>query len=114
MNRLLIFIIGLLGFCVAKSDGLAYSPDGGLNLYAACGNDMVNNVDFLGLYTLGDAQDSLARRKMPKTKRVGLSWIYFDSEVFNEWLIMERMRGPGGLHCQGVQAKFALGRMELR
>ena len=30
MNRLLISIIGLLGFCVAKADNLGYSPDGGL------------------------------------------------------------------------------------
>jgi len=30
MNRLLISIIGLLGFCVAKADGIAYSPDGGM------------------------------------------------------------------------------------
>ena len=67
--------------------------DGGLNLYVACGNDLVNHLDFLGAYTLGDAQDSLTRRKIPKTRRVGLSWIYFDSELFNEWLAMERMRG---------------------
>ena len=30
MNRLLISIIGLLGFCVAKADNLGCSPDGGL------------------------------------------------------------------------------------
>ena len=30
MNRLLISIIGLLGFCVANADNLGYSPDGGL------------------------------------------------------------------------------------
>ena len=30
MNRLLISIIGLLSFCVAKADNLGYSPDGGL------------------------------------------------------------------------------------
>jgi len=66
---------------------------GGLNLYVACGNDIVNHCDFLGFYTLGDAYDSLERRKVPKTKRVGLSYIYFDFEVFNEWLAMERTRG---------------------
>ncbi len=30
MNRLLISIIVLLGFCVAKAEGLVCSPDGGL------------------------------------------------------------------------------------
>ena len=30
MNRQLISIIGLLGFCAANADNLGYSPDGGL------------------------------------------------------------------------------------
>lgn len=67
--------------------------DGGLNLYVSCHNDMVNNVDPLGTYTLADAQGSLTRRGVPKTRRVGLSWIYFDAEIFDEWLRLERLRG---------------------
>ena len=67
--------------------------EGGLNLYVACENDMMNHYDALGMYTLGDAYERLASRKVPRTKRVGVSWMYSDSELFDEWLDMERMRG---------------------
>jgi hypothetical protein len=58
VNRLLISIIVLLGFCVANAVDLGYSPDGGLvsfgefdyvlNLYAYCGNDAVGWIDPYG------------------------------------------------------------------
>ena len=83
-----------------------YSPDtgrwttrdpmeekGGVNLHAFCENDPVNKYDPTGEYTLADAEASLVSKNIPKTRRVGLAWIYFDSEIFDEWLLLERLRG---------------------
>ena len=57
MNRLLISIIGLLSFCVAKADNLGYSPDGGLNLYVVCDNDTLNRCDPNGCIPLDTVWD---------------------------------------------------------
>ena len=64
------------------------------NLYQFVGNNPVKNVDPHGMYTLGDAEDSLREKGVPMH---GLTWhgndYYTDTQVLNEWLELERSRG---------------------
>lgn len=64
-----------------------------VNLYTFCGNDPVEKFDKDGLYTFADAEASLVQKHVPKTRRVGGSWIYFDYELFDEWLSLEKGMG---------------------
>jgi len=74
------------------------SPDpieeeGGVNLYCFVANDPINNVDALGLYTLGDAKTSLINKKIAKE---GSTWgfpTYSDKQIFDEWLTLENKQG---------------------
>jgi RHS repeat-associated protein len=65
--------------------------DGGdFNLYAYVGGDPVNWYDFYGLFSLGDAKKSLKKRKIPP-KSKGTFWdTYSDTQIFDEWLRLER------------------------
>lgn len=66
---------------------------GGENLYAFVKNNPINNVDVLGAYTLGDAEDSLKRRGVKGELHSWHGMEYSDVQVFDEWLRLERTRG---------------------
>lgn len=103
MNRLAATTLLLLIPIIA---GAFYSPQmrrwttrdpigekGGVNLYAFVENAAVINVDAIGMYTLGDAEDSLIERGVPMS---GSTWFgneYSDKQIFLEWLRLERTRG---------------------
>ncbi len=68
--------------------------NGGYNLYSFVNNDAVNQRDYLGLYTLGDAKNSLSKKGVEKD---GFEWtgnaghhVYTPTQVFNEWLVLEK------------------------
>ena len=63
------------------------------NLYQFVENNPVKHVDYLGAYTLGDAEDSLIKKGVPKGIRTWHGDRYSDVQLFNEWLVMERSRG---------------------
>ena len=63
------------------------------NLYAFVKNNPVGNVDSFGMYTLSDAEDSLTRRNIPKGVKTWYGGRYSDSQLFEEWLALERSRG---------------------
>jgi RHS repeat-associated protein len=84
--------------------------DGGLNLYGFCGNDGVNGVDAVGLYTITDARTSLRKRGVQElgssyqpiqkyrtdgTIGFGYEWVFYytESQIFDEWLRLEQTRG---------------------
>ena len=90
------------------------SPDpigerGGMNLYGMVGNDPINKHEILGLFSLGDALDSLERNAVPKdipaTPGVyvsggtvgvylpGTPAQYSDQKIFDEWYRLEKTRG---------------------
>ena len=63
------------------------------NLYQFVGNNPVKNVDPLGMYTLGDAEDSLIAKGVSKDIKTWHGDRYSDEQLFNEWLALERSRG---------------------
>lgn len=66
---------------------------GGENLYAFCANNSVSNVDSNGMYTLGDAEDSLVQRGIDREIRTWHGDEYSGRQLFEEWLRLERNRG---------------------
>ena len=53
-------------------------------------NNPVNNIDYLGLYTLSDAVDSLEEHGVDRLGRNNLGRsIYTDTQKFDEWLRLE-------------------------
>lgn len=95
---------------------------GGANLYGFVGNDAVNRRDSLGLYTLGDANDSLVARGVTPQHGVHVAetgYVYYgfsETQVFEEWLRLERSntawlkelpRCPKKLLCVDAKAKKA-------
>lgn len=63
------------------------------NLYQFVGNNPIKNVDPLGMYTLGDAEDSLIKKGVPPHIRTWHGDRYSDIQLFDEWLALERSRG---------------------
>lgn len=63
------------------------------NLYQFVGNNPVKNVDPHGMYTLGDAEDSLIKKGVPMHIKTWHGDSYSDIQLFNEWLELERSRG---------------------
>ena len=63
------------------------------NLYQFVGNNPVKNVDPHGMYTLGDAEDSLIEKGVPMHIKTWHGDRYSDIQLFNEWLALERSRG---------------------
>ena len=66
---------------------------GGENLYAFCANNPVSRIDPNGMYTLGDAEDSLSQRGVVRDVRTWHGDEYSDRQLFEEWLRLERTRG---------------------
>ena len=64
-----------------------------VNLYQFVGNNPIKNVDPLGMYTLGDAENSLIKKGVPPHIRTWHGDRYSDVQLFNEWLALERSRG---------------------
>ena len=66
---------------------------GGMNVYAYTGGNPVNWIDVYGLFTLADAENSLKKRNIiPGDK--GILWdSYTDTQIFDEWLKMEKSLG---------------------
>lgn len=91
-----LYYFGKRFYCPRLARWVSRDPTGeggGVNLYVYCKNDAVNAVDPIGEYTLEDAQQWLKRNGVPKTRRVGIARVYFDYELFDAWLALERARG---------------------
>ena len=83
---------------------------GGVNLYGFVGNDGVNRSDYLGLYTLANAEKSLKDKGVEKEGSVQVPdwtvggtmggainyrehrtyYFYTDTQIFDEWLVLEK------------------------
>ncbi len=66
---------------------------GGLNLYSMVHNNIINFIDLKGLYTLRDAKRSLINRGVSPDEYVDLESEYSDTQIFEEWLKLEKTRG---------------------
>ena len=100
MNRLLISIIGLLGFCVAKADNLAYSPDGGLVSfgefdYVYDSASRLTEVWSNGTRVVENKYDALGRRVIKRTPDATRIFVY-DGPL----LVVERVERSNGLREQ--------------
>lgn len=95
-----------LAYCACRMAWGFYGPEMGrwttrdpieendsLNLYAFVGNNTIARIDPFGMYTLGDAEDSLTRKKAPKMEHRWYGDRYSDTQIFEEWLALERTRG---------------------
>ena len=97
MNRLLISIIGLLSFCVAKADGLAYSPDGGLVSfgefdYVYDSASRLTEVWSNGVRVVENQYDALGRRVVKHTPEATHTFVY------DGWLlVVERVERSNGM-----------------
>ncbi len=68
--------------------------EGGLNTFGYVGGSPLSYVDFLGLYTLNEAQSSLSKNPNispagRRNRRTGIRK-YSDTQIFDEWLRLER------------------------
>ena len=93
MNRLLISIIGLLGFCAANADNLGYSPDGGLVSfgdfdYVYDSASRLTEVWSNGTRVVENKYDALGRR--------------FYSPRIARWLTRDPIEEEGGLNLYVV------------
>ena len=97
MNRLLISIIGLLGFCVANADSLGYSPDGGLVSfgefdYVYDSASRLTEVWSNGTKVVENKYDALGRRVIKRTPDATHIFVY------DGWLLMvERIERSNGM-----------------
>ena len=96
MNRLLISIIGLLGFCVANADNLGYSPDGGLVSfgefdYVYDSASRLTEVWSNGAKVVENRYDALGRRVIKRTPEEVHTFVY------DGWLlVVERVERSNG------------------
>jgi len=63
---------------------------GGVNLYGFVKNNPVSFWDRLGLYTLGDAKDSLKAQGVAPADKGYIYDSYSDTQIFDEWMRLER------------------------
>lgn len=98
-----LFIVALLG--VSSAVGF-YNPtlarwttrdpieeEDSQNLYLFVGNNPVANYDPNGMYTLTDAENSLAEQGVRRAIQTWHGDSYSDRQLFDEWLRLERSRG---------------------
>ena len=100
MNRLLISIIGLLGFCVAKADGLGYSPDGGIVSfgkfdYVYDSASRLTEAWSNGTRVIENKYDALGRRVIQRTPDATHIFVYDGS-----LLMVERIEWNNGTRDQ--------------
>ena len=97
MNRLLISIIVLLGFCVANAVDLGYSPDGGLVSfgefdYVYDSASRLTEVWSNGVRVVENQYDALDRRVIKRTPDATHTFVY------DGWLLMvERVERSNGM-----------------
>ncbi len=60
------------------------------NLYLFVRNSSVNVADWLGCYTLDDAENSLKKKKIPPDFSGLIFDKYSDQQKFNEWIVLEQ------------------------
>jgi len=97
VNRLLISIIGLLGFCVANADNLGYSPDGGLVSfgdfdYVYDSASRLTEVWSNGTRVVENKYDALGRRVIKRTPDATRIFVYDGS-----LLVVERVERSNGM-----------------
>lgn len=83
-------------YCPELGRWLSRDPigeDGGLNLYAFCGNNPVDRFDAFGLYTIDDAKDSLKKQGVTPNEKGFLFESYSHTQIFDEWLRLEKTNG---------------------
>jgi RHS repeat-associated protein len=66
------------------------SSPGSLHRFGYVYNSPVNYIDLWGFFTLGDAKDSLKEKGTTKNDKGTLYDSYTDTQIFNEWLRLER------------------------
>ncbi len=99
MNRLLISIIVLLGFCVANAVDLGYSPDGGLVSfgefdYVYDSASRLTEVWSNGVRVVENQYDALDRRVIKRTPDATHTFVY------DGWLlVVERVERNSGINC---------------
>ena len=96
----MISIIGLLGFCVAKADGIAYSPDGGLVSfgkfdYVYDSASRLTEVWSNGTRVVENKYDALGRRVIKRTPDATHIFVYDGS-----LLMVERIEWNNGMRDQ--------------
>jgi RHS repeat-associated protein len=64
--------------------------NGGINLYKYAENEPIGRIDKLGLYTLGEAEESLKKNGVSKGDKGTFYDSYTETQIFDEWMRLEQ------------------------